>query len=199
MENQIESRKNQGEHILQVQTHQKNRTQPKTVWRDTKSLSSSEISRNYFWLSTHFQKTLWGHPGPLHRHTGPSTIIQIYKQCVQPIFEYGSLSTIITSDNIICKIQRLQNKFIRLSFRLPKYICPKLLHEPTGLPYVKDRLLSCATRSLDRITQNPLVEESMSSNRLIHAWDSFPTPLSVVRPVSIYSGDLPKRLSVWNR
>ena len=26
----------------------KNRTQPKTVWRDTKSLSSSEISRNYF-------------------------------------------------------------------------------------------------------------------------------------------------------
>ena len=65
MENQTESWKNQGDHILQVHTHQKNRTQPKTIWRDTKSLSSSEISRNYFRLLPHFQKALWGHPGPL--------------------------------------------------------------------------------------------------------------------------------------
>ena len=79
----------------------------------------------------------------------PATLIQIYKQCVRPIFEYGSLS-----DYIISKIQRLQNKFIRLALRLPKYICSKLLHDSTGLPYVKDRLLSCATKSLDRIAQN---------------------------------------------
>ena len=37
----------------------------------------------------------------------PSTLIQIYKQCVRPIFEYGSLSTITTSDYIISKIQWL--------------------------------------------------------------------------------------------
>ena len=117
---------------------------------------------------------------------GPSlaTIIQIYKQCVRPIFEYGSLSTITASDHIISKIQLLQNKFIRLTLRLPKYICYKLLHDSAGLPYVKDRLLSCTTKSLDRIAQNPLVEESISSNRLNPAWDRFPTPLSVVRPVS---------------
>ena len=53
----------------------------------------------------------------------PSSLIQIYKQCVRSIFEYGALSTITTSDNIISKIQRLQNKFIRLALRLPKYIC----------------------------------------------------------------------------
>ena len=39
----------------------------------------------------------------------PSTLIEIYKQCVRPIYEYGSLSTITTSDYIISKIQRLQN------------------------------------------------------------------------------------------
>ena len=110
----------------------------------------------------------------------PSTLIQIYKQCVRPIFEHGSLSTIIASDNIISKIQRLQNKFIRLALRLPKYICSKL--DSTGLPYVKDRLLSCATKSLDRIARNPLVEESISHNRLSPARDRFPTPLTVVRP-----------------
>ena len=47
----------------------------------------------------------------------PSTLIQIYKQCVRPIFEYGSHSTIIISDNIISKIQQRQNKFIRLALR----------------------------------------------------------------------------------
>ena len=114
----------------------------------------------------------------------PATLIQIYKQCICPISEYGSLSTITASDYIISKIQWLQNKFMRLALRLPKYICSDLLHDSTGLPYVKDRLVSCATKSLDRIAQNPLVEESISSNRLNSAWDRFPTPLSVVRPVS---------------
>ena len=96
----------------------------------------------------------------------PSTLIQIYKQCVRPIFEYGSLSTITTLDKIISKIQQLKNKFIWLALRLPKYICTKLLHDSTGLPYGNDRLLSCATKSQDRIAQNPLVEESISLNRL---------------------------------
>ena len=112
----------------------------------------------------------------------PATLIQIYKQCVRPIFEYGSLSTITASDHIISRIQRLQNKFIRLALRLPKYISIKLLHDSTGLPYVKDRLLSCATKSLDRIAQNTLVEASILSHRLNPAWDRFPTPLSVIHP-----------------
>ena len=112
----------------------------------------------------------------------PSTLIQIYKQCVRPIFEYGSLSTIRALDHIMSKIQRLQNKFIRLALRLPKYILPKLLHDSTGLPCVKDRLLTCATKSLDRISQNPPVEASISSNMLNPAWDRFSMPLSVVRP-----------------
>ena len=71
MENQTESRKNQFDHILQVYTRQKSRTQPKAVWRDSKSLSSSKISRNYFRLPTHFQKALRGHPGLLQYQAPP--------------------------------------------------------------------------------------------------------------------------------
>ena len=119
----------------------------------------------------------WGH--------SPATLIQIYKQCIRPIFEYGSLSTITTSEYIISKIQRLQNEFIRLALCLPKYICPNLLHDSSGLTYVKDGLLSCASKSPDRIAQNPLVEEAISSNRHNPDWDWFPTPLSLVRPVSL--------------
>ena len=116
--------------------------------------------------------------------TSQATLIQIYKPCVRPIFEYGSLSTITISDNIISKIQQLQIKFIWLALCLPKYILPKLLHDSAGLPYIKDRLLSCATKSPDRIAKNPLVEASISSNRLNHAWDHFPMPLSVIHPGS---------------
>ena len=160
-----------------------------------KNLSSSEISEHYFRLNfkKHFEDILDRCDTRYHRlrllvskkwGPIPATIIQIYKQCVRPIFEYGSLSTITASDYIISKILRLQNKFMRLALRLPKYICSKLLHDSTDLPYVKDRLLSRATKSIGRIAQSSLVEESISSNRLNSAWDRFPTPLSVVRPVS---------------
>ena len=57
---------------------------------------------------------------------GPSqqTILQIYKQCVRPIFEYGVISTITVSYTIITKLQKLQNSFIRLALRLPGYTYP---------------------------------------------------------------------------
>ena len=119
-----------------------------------------------FTFQKHFEEILGHYNTRYHRITllvnkkwrpSPSTILQIYKQCVQPIFEYGSLSTITTSDTIISKIQQLQNKFIRLALHLLKYISVKLLHDSSGLPYVKDRLLSCATRTLERMSKNPLV------------------------------------------
>ena len=119
----------------------------------------------------------WGH--------SPCTILQTYKQCVQPIFEYGSLSTITTLDIIISEIQQLQNKFIRLTLHLPKYISVKLLHDSSGLPYVKDRLLSRASRTLERISKNPLVEESISSNMVNPEWDRFLTRFSIIHPLSL--------------
>ena len=38
----------------------------------------------------------------------PATILQIYKKCVRPIFEYGIVSTITVSETVITKIQRVQ-------------------------------------------------------------------------------------------
>ena len=48
----------------------------------------------------------------------PATILQIYKQCVRPKFEYGIVSTITVSETVITKIRRVQNSFIRLALRL---------------------------------------------------------------------------------
>ena len=125
MENQTKSRKNQSDYIFRIHTRQKNRTQPNTVRRDSKSLSSSEISN----FMKHFDDILdrcnaryYPLRLPANKEWRPSlsTLIQIYKQCVRPIFEYGSLSAITASEYIIIKFQRLQNKFIWLAHRLPK-------------------------------------------------------------------------------
>ena len=63
----------------------------------------------------------------------PTTILQICKQCVRPIFEYGIVSTITVSETVLIKIQRVQNSFIRLALHLPKYVSAHLLHETSGL------------------------------------------------------------------
>ena len=67
-------------------------------------------------------------------------------------------------------------------------ILAEMLTGVQGINFAKDLepmlwFGTCATKSLDRIAQNPLVGESISSHRLNPAWDRFPTPLSVVRPV----------------
>ena len=51
-------------------------------------------------------------------------------QCVRPIFEYGIVSTITVSETVITKIQRVQNSFIRLALRLPKYVSARYYMRP---------------------------------------------------------------------
>ena len=81
----------------------------------------------------------------------PKTFLQIYKKCARPIFEYGIVSTITVSETVITKIQRVQKSFIRLELRLPKYVLARLLHEASGLPYVRERLITVGQDHLARM------------------------------------------------
>ena len=112
----------------------------------------------------------------------PETILQIYKQCVRPIFEYGIVSTITVSETVITEIQRVQNFFIRLALRLPKYVSASLLHETSGLPYVRERLISVGQNHLARMHVNPLVEHTVNSATTNIAWDKYKTPISILKP-----------------
>ena len=112
----------------------------------------------------------------------PETILQIYKQCVRPIFEYGIVSTKTVSETVITKIQRVQNSIIRLALRLPKYVSARLLHEASGLPYVKERLISVGQNHLARMHANPLVEHIINSAETNIAWDKYKTPISILKP-----------------
>ena len=89
----------------------------------------------------------------VNKKWGPSraTILQIYKQCIRPIFEYGIVSTITVLETVITKIQRVQNSSIRLALRLPKCVSARLLHEVLGLPYVTKRLITVGQKYLARM------------------------------------------------
>ena len=112
----------------------------------------------------------------------PATILQIYKQCVRPIFEYGIVCTITVSETVITKIQRVQNSFIGLTLRLPKYVSARLLHEALGLPYVRKRLITVGKNHLARMHANPLVEYTINSARTNIEWDKYKTPISILKP-----------------
>ena len=120
----------------------------------------------------------------VNRKWGPSPaiILQIYKQCVRPIFEYWIVSTITVSETVITKIQRVRNSFIRLALRLPKYVSARLLHEASGLPYVRGRLISVGQNHLARMHANPLGKHTINSAGTNIAWDKYKTPLSVRKP-----------------
>ena len=112
----------------------------------------------------------------------PETILQIYKQCLRQIFEYGIVSTITVSETVITKIQRVQNSFIRLALRLPKYVSARLLHEASGLPYVRERLITVGQNHLARMHANPLVEHTINSARTNIAWNKYKTQISILKP-----------------
>ena len=112
----------------------------------------------------------------------PETILQIYKQCVRPIFEYGIVSTVIVLETVITKIQSIQNSFIRLALRLSKYVLACLLQEASGLPCVRERLITICQNHLARMHANPLVEHTISSASTNIAWDKYKTPISILKP-----------------
>ena len=111
----------------------------------------------------------------------PTTILQICKQCVRPIFEYGIISAITVSETVIAKIQRVQNSFTRLALRLPTYVLARLLHEASGLPYVRERLITVGQNHLARMHVKPLVEHTINLARTNIAWDKYKTPISILK------------------
>ena len=78
-------------------------------------------------------------------------------------------------ETVIAKIQRVQNSFIRLALRLPKYVSARPLHKASGLPYVRERLITVGQTHLARMHANPLVEHTI-------AWDKYKTPISILKP-----------------
>ena len=110
MENKTESRKNKSHNILQVPNCIKGRIYSDLLsyYPHIKYLGITFDSRMTF--TKHFEEILERCNQKFHRlrilvnkkwGPSPTTILQICKQCVRPIFEYGIVSTITVSESVI--------------------------------------------------------------------------------------------------
>ena len=75
-----------------------------------------------------------------------------------------------------------QNSFIMLALRIPKYVSARLLHETSGIPHVRERLIKVGQNQLPRMHANPLVEHTINSARTNIAWDKYKTSISILKP-----------------
>ena len=64
----------------------------------------------------------------------------------------------------------------------PKYVSARLLHEASGLPYVRERLITVGQNHLARMHANPLAEQTINSARTNVAWDKYKTPIPILKP-----------------
>ena len=86
--------------------------------------------------------------------TEPKTLIRLYKVFIRSIFENVSISFLHCPDSALEGMQKVQNKALRTSLRLPRYVSLKLLHESARLLTVKERLIQLGTSLVARMTQN---------------------------------------------
>ena len=49
----------------------------------------------------------------------PKIIMQLYKQYVRPVLEYGAIALLSAPKTTLEKIQLVQNKAIKIAYRLP--------------------------------------------------------------------------------
>ena len=71
---------------------------------------------------------------------------------------------------------------MRSFFVIPKYVLVHLLHEASGLPYVRERLITVGHNQLPRMHMNPHVEHAINSVGTNIEWDKYKTPISILKP-----------------
>ena len=56
------------------------------------------------------------------------------------------------------------------------------MHEASGIPYVRERLITVGQNHLARMHANPLVEHTINLGRTNIAWDKYKTRISILKP-----------------
>ena len=109
-----------------------------------------------------------------------STLIKLYKTFVRPLFEYGCVATISSNQSNIQKIQRVQNEFIRVCLKLPKYISTRILHEASGLEMVNKRLEFVAKKHFETLKKDDNVKSLIENRQSLVALYDCRSPLDVL-------------------
>ena len=112
-----------------------------------------------------------------------NTMIRLYKTYVRPLFEYGSISFLPSHG--IKRLQSIQNEFIRISLKIPRYIRTSLIHEAAGMELVCDRICSLNSRLMKKMNTQTCIAETITKSNNTIPLNSFKSPLDILTQYQI--------------
>ena len=112
-----------------------------------------------------------------------NTMIRLYKTYVRPLFEYGSISFLPSHG--IKRLQSIQNEFIRISLKIPRYIRTSLIHEAAGMELVCDRICSLNSRLMKKMNSQTCIAETITKSNNTIPLNSFKSPLDILTQYQI--------------
>ena len=115
------------------------------------------------------------------RKLDPYTGINLYKMYIRPLFEYGSIAFLTSSNTNINKLQKLQNSAIRSACYLPTYINKKILHSVAQIPTLSQRLLELNTKLLKTmVSHNLAIKELLAKYLTVSHIKKYYSPLDLL-------------------
>ena len=115
------------------------------------------------------------------RKLDPYTGINLYKMYIRPLFEYGSIAFLTSSNTNINKLQKLQNSAIRSACYLPIYINKSILHSVAQIPTVSQRLLELNTKLLKTmVSHNLAIKELFAKYLTVSHIKKYYSPLDLL-------------------
>ena len=84
----------------------------------------------------------------------PKTIMRIYKTYVRPVLEYGAIVMISAAQVHLEKLQKVQNKALRIAFKKPIHTRITDLHEMAGIEPIRERLQTLSNKFVHSLEEN---------------------------------------------
>ena len=76
----------------------------------------------------------------------PKTIMRIYKTYVRPVLEHGAIVMLSAAQVHLEKLQKVQNKALRIAFRKPIHTRITDLHEMASIEPIRERLQTLSNK-----------------------------------------------------
>jgi len=79
-------------------------------------------------------------------------MVNIYRSLIEPVMTYAAPVLILASKTQFSRLQKLQNKALRLCTRAPSHISAAILRREVGVESIHDRILSLTRGFVDRLS-----------------------------------------------
>ena len=81
-------------------------------------------------------------------------IMQLYKQYVRPVQEYGAIALLSAPNTTLEEIQLVQNKAIKIAYRLPWCTSTRKIHQLAEIEPIKNRFQSLANELIHSLEEH---------------------------------------------